>query len=317
MKNYFSELRRWLRNSVLGKTKTIELPGAEVDELLAKYSAEDVTTELFDFGQMLLTANEERVGLIDSKATTLVGYSSAILALLLMRGATWTHSWLELIAIVIVALAAGSACLFSLMALHGAQNWSQLSEGTWFPRDRVLQGSDSLKRFYISAMHQVLQDNHRIANHKADQMIMAQILVALAGVLLAITLAAAVAMTLVRSITSRPSELYSTSAAPLTDCCAVTCSAYRADSPPLAQYSVSVEGWWWSQEALGREVLPARDFVLVDFPALRHPYCQHSDYRLSLKESPYEEKITATVQDAHGTPAHRLRPQRRSETTSC
>jgi hypothetical protein len=94
MKHYFSELRRWVRTSLLGATKTQELPGEEVDQLLAKYPSEDVTKELFDFGQMLLTTDDERVGLIDSKATTLIGYSSAILAFLLMRGASWTQSWI-------------------------------------------------------------------------------------------------------------------------------------------------------------------------------------------------------------------------------
>jgi len=277
MRNYFSELRRWLRNSVLGKTKTIEVPGSEVDALLAKYSEESVTKELFDFGKMLLTANEERIGLIDSKATTLVGYSSAILALLLMRGATWTRSWPQLISLVAAAITAGFACLFALMVLHGAQNWSQLSEKTWFPEDRVLAGSDSLKRFYISAMHQVLQDNHRIANRKADQMITAQILVAAAGILLAITLALAVAATL----TSRPfhpSELYSAPAAPLTGCCVATCSAYRVGSNPSAPYSGSVEDRW-QQEALPQEALPAQRVALaaVDFPLPPHClYFPHS-----------------------------------------
>ena len=162
---------------------------------LENISAEDVTKELFDFGQMLLAANDERVGFIDFKATTLVGYSSAILAFLLMRGVGWVHSPFELVAIAIAGVAAGLACFFAGMALRGAQNWSELGEGTWFPREQVLAGADQLKRFYISAMHQTLQDNHRIANRKADQMILAQVLVALAGVLLAITLIVSIGAT--------------------------------------------------------------------------------------------------------------------------
>jgi hypothetical protein len=227
MKHYFSELRQWIRTSLLGATKPHELPGEEVDQLLAKYPSEEVTKELFDFGQMLLTTDDERVGLIDSKATTLIGYSSAILAFLLMRGVSWTHSWVELIAIALVAVLAGLACVAAFMAVRGAQNWSQLSEATWFPRDQVLAGPDQLKRFYISAMHQVLQDNHRIANRKADEMIIAQILVAAAGVLLAIILTVAIATTLIRSLTCRPSELYSASAAPVTAHCVAMYSGYR------------------------------------------------------------------------------------------
>lgn len=245
MKDYLSELRRKLRKSILGATKTQELPGADVDELLAKYSAEDVTKELFTFGQMLLTANDERVGFIDSKATTLVGYSSAILAFLLMRGVSWMHSPLELIAIAIIAVIAGLACFLAGMALRGAQNWSELGEKTWFPREQVLAGSDPLKRFYISAMHQVLQDNHRIANRKADQMILAQVLVAFAGVLLAITLIVGIATTIV---TSRPSELHSASAVPPTDC-------------HVAMYLMFAEDQREQRES--QKPQPARHLVLV------------------------------------------------------
>jgi hypothetical protein len=273
MKRYFSKCLKGIRNFVLGSTKTQELPGAEVDELLSEYSSEEVTKELFDFGQILLTADDERVGLIDSKATTLVGYSSAILAFLLIRGASWTHSRFELVAIATVGVIAGFACVFAGLALRGAQNWSQLSEATWFPREQVLAGSDPLKRFYITAMHQVLQDNHRIANRKADQMIVAQVLVALAGVLLAITLAAAIATTVIRSFTSRPSELYSTSVSPLTDYCAAT-------------YSVSAEGRQEEQRAerqateereRASEVLRPAWSLAVEFPVRYQPHHHHPE----------------------------------------
>lgn len=191
-----------LRKSILGATETHELPGEEVDQLLDEYSSEDVTKELFAFGQILLASDDERVGLIDSKATTLVGYSSAILAFLLLRGVSWTHSWLELGGIAIAGLLAGCACFSAGLALRGAQNWKQLSETTWFPRHKVMEGPDPLKKFYISAMHEVLQVNHRIANRKADQMIMAQVLVAWAGVILAITLASVSITAIITSLTS-------------------------------------------------------------------------------------------------------------------
>ncbi len=290
MKQCFSKIRQRTRNFVLGSTITQELPGAEVDELLAKYSSEEVTKELFDFGQMLLAADDERVGLIDSKATTLVGYSSAILAFLLIRGTGWTHSWPELIAIAIVGVIAGLACLSAGIALWGAQNWRQLSEVTWFPREQVLAGSDPLKRFYISAMHQVLQDNHRIANRKADQMIIAQVLVALAGVLLAITLTAAIATTVIRSFTSRPSELYSVSASPLTADCAAMCSAYHG-LYPFAPYLMSREELLREprelqeppQESLQGPLQQAWHLALVgavDFRGpRRNPHSLCSDYR--------------------------------------
>ena len=228
-----AKIKQLIRQLILGSTKTIEMRGADVDDLLQKYSSEEVTNELFEFGRVLLATNDDRVALIDSKATTLVGYSSAILAFLLIRGPSGMHFCVESIAIAVAGIFAGAACVCAGLALRGAQNWSALSEATWLPQEQIVAGPDPLKRFYIGAMHQVLQDNHRIANRKADQMILAQFCVAVAGMLLAVTLIWSV---LSQSF-SPPFGVYSTSAAPR----AAMCSPCRGDSALSVRYLASAE----------------------------------------------------------------------------
>ena len=66
-----------------------------------------------------------------------------------------------------------------------------MSEATWFPSDPgVVSEADVLGRWYLRAMHQSLQENHRIANQKAGEMIVAQLCVAGAGICLGLMLMA-------------------------------------------------------------------------------------------------------------------------------
>src|SRR5688500_7842171 len=72
--------------ALLGRTQTIELPAAEVDALVDAQRPPETTDRLLDFGRGLLRANDERVAALDSKATMIVGYSTAILAFMVSQG---------------------------------------------------------------------------------------------------------------------------------------------------------------------------------------------------------------------------------------
>jgi len=174
-----------LRSAILGRTVTNERTASEVDSLLDGTLHEGVTKELFDFGRYLLDQNNARDAAIDEKATSIVGYSAAILAFLVTRESSWTHSPAKLVALVVIAALAISASAYAGLALRAARNWNELSEATWFPGDtHFLSDEDQLRRYYLTAMHQVHQENHKLVNQKADQMIWAQISVAAASILL-------------------------------------------------------------------------------------------------------------------------------------
>ena len=145
-----------------------------------------------EFGESLLGANEERIKAIDAKATMIVGYSTAILAFLVNRDVQLAGEPVLKVFLILSATAAGSAaCYFSGMTLRAAQNWQALGEATWFPNDGVTaKEPDRLRRFYLKAMHQTLQENHRKTNIKAQALIKAQLSVALAGMLLGASLVA-------------------------------------------------------------------------------------------------------------------------------
>jgi len=190
-----------VRRALLGSTVTREVPGVQVDDLLEQCLRKEITNELFDFGRYLLDQSNARDAAIDQKASSMVGYSSAILAFLLMRGLSWADSPIKLAAFILIGALAALACCFAALALRGARNWKELSEATWFPpQPEFIADEDQLKRFYITAMHQVHQENHRIVNRKADQMIVAQLAVAAAGVLLGCALFSEATWALFRNI---------------------------------------------------------------------------------------------------------------------
>jgi hypothetical protein len=84
------------------------------------------------------------------------------------------------------------ACFSAGMALRAARNWQNMGEATWFPADRsVVDDPDKLGRWYLRAMHESLQQNHRITNEKASETICAQLAVAGAGICLALSLVGA------------------------------------------------------------------------------------------------------------------------------
>jgi hypothetical protein len=180
-----------LRTHFLGATKTRELPEDEVDALIDNLPSEQVTDELFKFGEMLLAENEARIGALESKATVVVGYSGAVLAFLVLRAPDWarTSRW-ELVGLLFAALCAASACTCAFSALIGAKNWDWFSEKQWLAAKPALVSADKLKRHYLKAMHGVKQTNHRITNRKADSIIKAQLLLAATAIVLGVTLAA-------------------------------------------------------------------------------------------------------------------------------
>jgi hypothetical protein len=182
-----------LFSGMLGRTFTQERAAADVDALVQGYESEESTKQLLEFGRTLLRANDERAAALDTKATTIVAYSAAILAFMVSRNLSLVGqpSWR-----VFLWLLAGTfatvACVSAGMALRAARNWQNMGEATWFPADRsVVDDPDKLGRWYLRAMHESLQQNHRITNEKASETICAQLAVAGAGVCLALSLVGA------------------------------------------------------------------------------------------------------------------------------
>jgi hypothetical protein len=185
-------IERWrqISGEIVGQHAQ-ERTADDVDDLVDRGISKETAEELFTFGKLLFANNDDRIKTIEAKASSILGYSSAILAFLLTRSADLDRSRPTAICVALIAACAVSACVCGWLALK-SRSWKALGESTWFPpknfRER-LDEPDDLKRWYIKAMHQMYQENHRITDKKARLMIGAQLSIGVAGLLLGVALA--------------------------------------------------------------------------------------------------------------------------------
>jgi hypothetical protein len=62
---------------------------AEVTERLSKYDNAETTSELYDFGKLLLEEGVDRAHWLDAKAGVMAGFSGGLVALLLSMFPMW------------------------------------------------------------------------------------------------------------------------------------------------------------------------------------------------------------------------------------
>jgi hypothetical protein len=180
-----------LKHTLFGRPVTQERRPEDVDALVMNCPSKDAIQQLLSFGEKLLNAHEDRVSTIERKSATLVGYSTAILAFLATRNVPTVGSMSQAVLLVAGGSFAIAACVSAGVALHGGRNWQAMGEHTWFPADpHVVADADALGRWYLRAMHQSLQANHRIADQQAAAMVRAQMWTAAAGVCLGLLLVA-------------------------------------------------------------------------------------------------------------------------------
>jgi hypothetical protein len=173
--------------ALFGSSHTQERTADEVDELIASCKSEDVTELLMRFGERLIKASDERVAALDAKATAVVAYSTAALAFLVTRQVP--EHQLETLLFGLACGGALAACICGGLAIRSARNWRSVGEATWFPNDlSAVETADALGRWYLRAMHESYQRNHRIVDGKANEVVYAQAFMALTGVCLGVLL---------------------------------------------------------------------------------------------------------------------------------
>ncbi len=167
-----------------------ELPESEAIELLGSYPKEkhEITAELAVFGKMLMDMTNQRAASLDAKATSIVGYSIALLAFLVANAKDWTShlsAGEKLLALpaslsIFVAIVAGGWAM-------RAQRWAWFSAKDWIRRE-ILVDVETQRRYYLSVAQKVHRRNERVNESKACAVVTAQMALACGGVLLALVL---------------------------------------------------------------------------------------------------------------------------------
>src|SRR5258707_13110670 len=113
-----------------------DLPIEEVNRIVYSYADANVTDELYSFGSALLTEIRTRASNIDSKAATMLGWSTGILVFLFTQ--IDKHSGFVVLG---WAVASGLCCLFcaifAFLALRARGEWKWPSDKDWFEETAI------------------------------------------------------------------------------------------------------------------------------------------------------------------------------------
>jgi hypothetical protein len=150
------------------------LSDQEVNERLCSYNDPKVTDELYDFGSMMVSEFVDVNHRLDSKGSTLAGYSTGIVALLVATSSFW-RPVLDQWALAVVLAAGLCALIASACSLKAASlyvfNW--FSDDEWL-HTKYLEDSETMRRYRILTMHNVVASHRSTAEAKSDYLGVAQ-----------------------------------------------------------------------------------------------------------------------------------------------
>jgi hypothetical protein len=182
----------------------MELTQDDVSKRLISYDSPNITDSLYSMGIMLLNECAERVRTLDSKATTIISYTGAIIGLMMSTFPIWTSA--------VDRWAIFAALVGALFGLLGAASgfwatylteFSMPSDSDWIEKDG-LQDQDRLKRYYIASIHLAIQSHEMALHSKTRRVKIAQTCLFLMVVSISIALGNATL-----KATARPSRLSS------------------------------------------------------------------------------------------------------------
>lgn len=151
------------------------LDHAKVEDMLQVYDSTKVTDELYGMGKLLMEECSARVERLDSKSSTIAGYSGAIIGLIVSTFPIWTSAadkW----AIALVALGSLVGLIGGAIALWSSWPKTFLlpSDSDWFEEDG-LKDPDRLKRYYISSLHISIASHEQVNAKKVCKIKVSQI----------------------------------------------------------------------------------------------------------------------------------------------
>ena len=152
------------------------------------YNSPEMTRELYAFGSMLVQDAQQHMSNLDTKASMVLGYGSAMVTFLLL-GARGPVEGFDFSApfLILGGLFAVAAILISFVALK-VTSWKWFSEPIWFPDPALLTDDEHLRRHYVEAMHEIHQLVGERNERKATFLEAGQYLLVTAAVLLFLAL---------------------------------------------------------------------------------------------------------------------------------
>lgn len=174
-------------------TATVELARGEneVIERLSSYENPEVTSELYDFGSILLRDATDRTNWLDTKAGLFAGFSGAMIVVVISTFSSWKElakDWPSAsICLFFGLITLLTAAFLAIRGLH-ARKFEWLDEkDLWFAKE-YFNHPDQLRRYYLIGMYRAVVSHDEINGQKAKILTRAELLLVAGAFLLALPL---------------------------------------------------------------------------------------------------------------------------------
>lgn len=162
----------------------------EIERLLLANPYQELTEELFSFGQLLLDEIQQRTAQLDTKLISLLGWTAAILAFLLVGDASWLESVYKIglattIMMLLATLSSLGAVVCSFLGVKTTV-WQFPSEKDWF-RSSLFDNVLAMKKYHLISMLETHQAHSRVNARKGQRAHEAEWLLAVSAVLVGLT----------------------------------------------------------------------------------------------------------------------------------
>ncbi|SRR6266567_3313625 len=141
-----------------------DLSQDEVKKLLSPVNNEEVITELYSFGSMLLSDMKEHVSQIESKGAVVLGWSTGTAAFLFTQFDRLKGSLNSAIVFLSLLLAI-AAIVSAYLVIRTRGDWRIPSDKDWFMA-KALDSPDDLRIFHVRSLHEIKESQAKIADHK-------------------------------------------------------------------------------------------------------------------------------------------------------
>lgn len=171
-----------------------DLSAPELKKLLEPVTNSEVITELYSFGQLLLADLRDNNKQIESKAGTILGWSTGIAAFLLTQS-SGEKSLAMLVLIGLISLACTVAIGCAYAALKSRAGWLVASDRDWF-KDNSFENPDDMKLFHIRSLHDMKANQIFMVRTKGKWLHVAETALSAAAALLIVGILGKLSVTL-------------------------------------------------------------------------------------------------------------------------
>jgi hypothetical protein len=164
----------------------VDVEATEV-QIYSPSTPDDTVEEFYRFGQILFSESLQRASEIDRKLTSMLGWSVAALASLLVKYSRTPQLGVTEKALILVAVISAFLAIVLASSAFKTRMWPSPSEQDWF-REDLWNDAKKLRRYHVISLLLTRHEHIKRITRKADILRRVEVLLLAVGVLIALLL---------------------------------------------------------------------------------------------------------------------------------